>query len=247
MTKRLLILLALSVSPILAFAELRITPFGVFDPEENVKITYNVETENGVETKSRVVSPDKISDKKQLDALVKKMKSVKYIVSPEDAETIEADKSFSIMMKPDPKATAASFRTRTFLRVKSLIVVETRKYYKENVPGAILPNGAFINAGGGSMVLVDKDKHPLGTLIISYSTEFFVPPVPELESAEFITLSQIPDNWSRLKYLENNWTAYQLPSGEKVCAKRFGKVYHAVGWKANATVTYTFNKLKKKK
>lgn len=252
MTKRLLTILALFVSPLLAFAEVVVTPFGVFDPAENVKISYNVKTENGVETKSRVVSPDKVSDKKQLDALVKKMKSVKFVVSPEDAETIEDDRTFSVMMKPDAGASAASFRTRTFMRVKSLIIVETRKYYKENVPGAILPNGQFINAGGGSMVLVDKNKRPLGTLIISYSTDFVVPPIGELERAEFIVVSRIPDNWKPLPVDDydvrrRGWNAYRLPSGEKVFAKDFGKVHHAVGWKANATVTYTFNKLKKKK
>lgn len=252
MTKCFLTILALLASPLLAFAEVIMTPFGVFDPAENVKISYNVKTANGVETKSRVVSPDKVSDKKQLEALVKKMKSVKFIVSPEDAETITAEKSFSRMMRPEPGASAASFRTRRYLRAKSLIIVETRKYYKENIPGAILPNGQFINEGGGSMVLVDKNKRPLGTLIISYSTDFVVPSRSELENAEFIALSQIPNGAKRLEDRVDgdrdwSWSAHQLKSGEKIFAKRFGNVLHVTGWKVQTTITYTFNKLKKRK
>lgn len=233
-----------------AFAETVVTPFGVFDPAKNkVKLTYNVRTENGLETKSRIVASDKVSDARKLDALIREIGGVKFVVSPEDADVIEDEKTFSIMMKPDPKATAASFRTRTYLRVKSMIIVETRKYYKENIPKATLPNGAFINEGGGSMVLVDKDKRPLGTLIISYSTDFVLPSRSELEGAKFITLSQVPPTWTRLpeaRHLDG-WMPYQLPSGEKVCVRRFGKVLHCAGWKANAKIAYTFNRLGKRK
>lgn len=234
--------------PISVLAEVVVTPFGVFDPAKNVKVSYNVKTENGVETKSGIVAPGKVSDKKELDALVKKLGSVKFVVSPEDVKTIIDDRIWTTMMKPDPGATAASFHTKVYNRLKSQIIVETRKYYRENIPGAVLPNAAFINEGGGSYVIVDKEKRPLGTLIISYTMDFSPPTRGEAESVDFIVLSKIPANWHSVEpsSIGEAWRTYQMPSGEKVCAKHFGKMIHVVSFKANAKITYTFNRLEKK-
>lgn len=234
--------------PLCAFAELVVTPFGVFDPEENVKISFNVKTDSGVQTRSRIVKGEKVSDKKKLDDFVEKIGGVKFVLSPETAETIESEKTFCIRTRPDLRATATSFRTKIFSRVKSQLIVETRKYYLENIPNATFPNGSFFNPAGGSMVLVGKDKKPIGTLIISYSVKFENPELRDLESAEFVTISDIPDTWEKLPRTRAaeyypEWRDARLPSGEKVCYKNFGKTYRVVAWRGDVTVNYTFNKL----
>jgi len=246
MKKLVALLTSFAGIPLCAIAELVVTPFGVFDPDENVKISFNVKTDSGVKTKTRIVEGEKVSDKKKLDNLVKKIGSVKFVLSPETAETIESEKVFPIMLRPDLRASATSFRTKVFSRVKSQLIVETRKYYLENIPNATLPNGSFINPAGGSMVLVGKDKKPLGTLIISYSVEFVRPELHELNTAEFVTISEIPDTWIKLPFPHKHyppWREAQLPSGEKVCYREYGKLYRVVAWRADVTANYTFNKL----
>lgn len=148
--------------------------------------------------RSRIVKGEKVSDKKKLNDFVEKIGGVKFVLSPETAETIESEKTFCIRTRPDLRATATSFRTKIFSRVKSQLIVETRKYYLENIPNATFPNGGFFNPAGGSMVLFGKDKKPIGTLIISYSVKFENPELRELESAEFVTISDIPDTWEKL-------------------------------------------------
>lgn len=231
-----------------AGAEYRVTPFGVFDSGDSgsrTKVNYNVKTENGVETRERFVDTKQVETKEGLAKLMKEIGKTKFVLSPADAPANTVVRKSTIYLKPEAKSTPVQFRTRVFNRVKSLIIMETRKFYKSKVPKAIAPLGSFLNASGGSMVLTDKEKRPLGTLIISYAYEFVEPTEDECESYPFFTVSEIPGTWKGISETVSDWDAYRLPSGEKVLVKHVGKLYRCVGFKAEATVTFTYNKLGK--
>lgn len=243
----MLFLFTLSVFVIPAFAEVRVTPFGIFDPGEDTKISYNVKTENGVETRSETLKAGSFSNPKELNKLAEKLGSVKFVLSPPDSEVIEDEMEFLTYSKPETKSSVAQFKTRIFNRAKTLIISETRKYYKKNVPDATMPNGAFINEGGGVYTLVNKKKQPIGVLIIAYQTDF-VPPLPsEIEGLDFVILSKIPSNWRRTELRLDGWDSAVMPSGEKIFYKNVGNFYRCVGFKVRTTIKYTFNKLKKEK
>lgn len=230
-------------------AAVRITPFGILDSEESVRVNYNVKTEKGLETRSDILDLKEVGDSKSLEKLMRKRGCVKYILAPGDAEVVVSERTFYTYLKPESKSTPVQFQTRVFNRVKSLIIAETRKYYKSEIPKAVAPNGGFFNETGGAMVLVDKGKHPIGTLIISYKTEFVCPSETERENSDFMMVSKIPDTWVETCGTDDDGKRYRnvhvLPSGEKVICTLVGRFWRCVGFKIKTTVKYTFNKLKK--
>lgn len=227
-------------------AEIIVTPFGILDTETDVRLSYNVETEDGVETKSRIFSAEKISNKEQLEAVLKKVGSDTAVLSPKTARPLKAVRKFSVYAKPDLRASAASFKTRVYQRIKAEIATETREYYKENIPNAVLTNRTFFKEGGGSMVVVDKRKRPLGTLIVSYKRTFSPPTEAEMSGEDFAMTSQIPAVWERISGTPYNGV-FRLPSGENVRVRSVGKFYRVFAFTIDVEVTYTFYKLEKKK
>lgn len=222
-------------------AEPVVTPAGIVDADEkNVKFNCNVETENGVETRTetiRIRDADDIGRKR----LAKKLGAMKFVVSPESTKTFTKTVTVFQYRRAEAKETPQHARVRRYNNIKAKIQVETRKFYKKHAPNAVAPMGSFINEGGGAMTLVDGDKKPIGTLTISYETDLCLLPyteemrdenfprsrIPLLEEAEFFLVRKISGDW---ELLEDDYTpgkdilcyyrCYILPSGEKVLATR---------------------------
>lgn len=234
------------VAVFLAFASLLraepiVTPAGIVDADEkNVKFNYNVETENGVETRTETIKT-RDADDIGIKRLAKKLGAIKFVVSPESTKTFTKTVTVFQYRRAEAKETPQHARVRRYNNVKAKIQAETRKFYKKHVPNAVAPMGSFINEGGGAMTLVDDDKKPIGTLTISYETDLCLLPyteemrdkifprsrIPLLEEAESFLVRKIPSDW---KLLEDDYTpgkdipryyrCYILPSGEKVLATR---------------------------
>lgn len=258
----------LTLSSVLC-AEPIATPFGVFDPEEeDAKISYNVETEDGVETKTKVVKSADISDQFKVKSLAKRLKAKKFVIAPKSTESITETVATFQYRRAEAKETAQQVRVRRYNNAKSKIQEETRKFYKNRIPNAVAPMGSFINEGGGSMTLVDKNKKPIGTLIIAYKTDMLPLPssaedkkkyfpnsnIPYLGEAEFFIVSQIPAEWSPVANpskdcprIPLNFSCYVLPSGEKVLVRKEGKFYRCTGFATRVTITYSYEKLSRSK
>ena len=262
-------LLILMMAPLFFFsyarAELQVTPYGVFDTDSSVKINYNVLTENGVETKTKVVPSKEVLSKERIQTLAKKLNTQKFILSPANTESFEKEKEIFTYVRAEPKATAQMLRVRRYQRVKAQIQQDTRTFYKKEIPEAIAPLGSFINEYGGSMILTNKEKQPIGTLIISFSVESipladteeerqkFFPDsrLPLLKKAEFFLVSEIPSTWKRGHYEYTRWPTqsssysyYILPSGENILVVREGKFYRCFGFAEKIEIRYIYEKIK---
>ncbi len=248
-----------------AHAEIKVTPFGILDTEAAVKIRYNVETKNGVETQTETVEPQDVVNEEAIKKLAKKLSAQKFILTPGNTKSFKIKATFFRQARAEAKATPQALRVRRYQWVKSQIQYETRNFYKKNIPEAVAPLGSFINEYGGSMTLTNKEKKPIGTLIISYSTDvlplaneeterkMFFPnsKVPLLKDAEFFIVKEIPSTWT-----SGNWepcwpksalracSHYVLPSGENVLVKKEGKFYRCYGFVEKIEVTFRYDKLK---
>lgn len=255
---------ALAASAVPAFAELIVTPFGVWDTDATeVKVSYNVKTENGVETRTKSVSSRDVADKDKVGRLVKKLSAEKFIISPTDAESFTEKITVFQYRRAESKETAAQARVRRYNMAKAQIQAETRKFYKSRIPKAVAPMGQFINEAGGSMTLTDKNKKVIGTLIISYAVDSVPLPttvadrdeyfpnskIPLLSEAEFIAVTAIPDGWriAKPKGIKHGvgGSSYQLPSGNYVVVKREGKLFRCFAYATRTVITFSYEKLKK--
>lgn len=256
-----------------AEAELITTPSGVWDTDDSeVKVNYNVKTDDGVETRSTTVRTSDVSDKNKVNALAKKLSAGKLIISPTDTNTLTETRTVFSYRKTDPKETPPQVRVRRYYTAKTQIQAETRNFYKSRIPGAIAPMGQFINESGGSMAITDKNKKPLGALIISYKTDIVPLPiteadreesfpnskVPLLKNADFFIVGAIPSEWEEgspadLTSPESPGTiSYRLPNGNYVMVKavrstpvKDGKVYRCYSYVLRTSITYNYERLKK--
>lgn len=249
-----------------ADAELVTTPFGVWDTDDpEVKVNYNVKTDDGVETRSTTVRTHDVSDKSKISALSKKLSAGKLVISPTDTSTLTETRTVFSYRKTDSKETPAQVRVRRYNTAKAQIQTETRNFYKARIPGAVAPMGQFINESGGSMTITDKNKKPLGTLIISYKTDIVPLPktetdkeesfpnskIPLLKNADFFLVNSSPSNWkvgipAGLEKSEKPDTkSYRLPSGDYVLVKRDGKFYRCYAYVLRTAITFNYERLKK--
>lgn len=262
----------LLISAIVAFlaiavpanAELIVTPFGVWDTDaDNVKISYNIKTETGVETRTKSVSSRDVADKDKVGRLARKLSAEKFIISPTDAESFTEKVTVFQYRRAESKETATQARVRRYNMAKAQIQTETRKFYKSRIPNAVAPMGQFINEAGGSMTLTDKNKKAIGTLIISYAVDSVPLPltaddrnkyfpnskIPLLSEADFFAVTAIPSGWKNEKpegvSRETGGSSYRLPSGEYVVVKREGKFFRCFAYATRTTITYSYDKLKK--
>lgn len=263
----------LCLPPPLAEAELITTPFGVWDTDDpEVKVSYNVKTDNGVETHSTTVRTQNVSDKSKINALAKELSAGKLIISPTDTDTLTETRTVFSYRKADSRETSAQVRVRRYNTAKAQIQTETRKFYKSRIPGAVAPMGQFINESGGSMTITDKNKKPLGTLIISYKTDIVPLPktqtdkeesfpnskIPLLKDAEFFLVNSIPSEWregSPAGLTDSGMSgmiSYRLPGGNYVLVKasgsiplKDGKFYRCYSYVLRTAITYNYERLKK--
>ncbi len=247
-----------------AHAEIKVTPFGILDTESAVKIRYNVETENGVETQTETVEPQQVVNEEAIKKLAKKLNAQKFILTPENTKSFKIKETFFRQARAEAKATPQSLRVRRYQWVKSQIQYETRNFYKKRIPEAVAPIGSFINEYGGSMTLTNKEKKPIGTLIISYSTDVlplssdeaerkkFFPnsKIPLLKDADFFIVKEIPSTWASGRW-NSRWPKstmllghYVLPSGENVLVKREGSFFRCYGFVEKIDVIFRYDKLK---
>lgn len=247
LTRSLLMIVPVAVSALSPFlrAEPVATPFGIYDPDESTtEILYikkvrkaagrgygnpwgTAELVSAAASVATVdIDTEALTGKDSIAAIKNELAASVVLMAPKSAQAYTAKTTAFEYQRPNTLESMAQAEARNAKIIRDRVQEEARKFCKKFAPGAVVLQKLSGGNTGGALVLIDKEKKPVGIVMYACKIELVPPPmtqtqkeerypdedIPTAKNMNYIILHKIPHEWAR----RGSRNEYVLPSGEYV-------------------------------
>lgn len=236
---------AVSALSLFLRAEPVATPFGIYDPDESTtEILYIKKVRKAagrgygnpwgtaklVSATASVATVDidteALTGKDSIAAIKNELAASVVLMAPKSAQAYTAKTTAFEYQRPNTQESMAQAEDRNAKIIRDRVQEEARKFCKKFAPGAVVLQKLSGGNTGGALVLIDKEKKPVGIVMYACKIELVPPPmtqtqkeerypdedIPTAKDMNYIILHKIPHEWAR----RGSRNEYVLPNGEYV-------------------------------